>query len=251
VNSTPTLAGARDVAVDVLGGDGALRYVDWVRRNREAVAAASGGQLGYLHIPDMGMAGLVAFETWAAPQANRKGLVIDVRHNRGGFVSQILLEKLRRPVHGFVVTRTGGYGRYPSAVRGGPFVVLTDGFAGSDGDIFPRAVQLEGLAPVIGERSWGGVIGIRMDKSLVDGGAISSPEYAFWFREGGWGVENRGVVPDQEVIFGPSAAARGDDVQLAAGIRDLLSRLDAEALPPFPADPRPRKDRGAYGSELP
>jgi tricorn protease len=251
INSTPSSTGARDVAVDVLWGDSQLRYVDWVRRNREAVAAASDGKLGYLHIPDMGMAGLIAFETWAAPQANREGLVIDVRHNRGGFVSQILLEKLRRPVHGFVVTRTGGYGRYPDAVRGGPFVVLTDGFAGSDGDIFPRAVQLEGLAPVIGERSWGGVIGIRMDKSLVDGGAISSPEYAFWFREGGWGVENRGVVPDQEVMFGPGAAARGDDVQLTAAIRNLLQRLDAEALPPFPAEPRPRKDRGAYGPELP
>ncbi len=246
VNSKPSMDGARDVAITPIGDDGMLRYVDWVRKNREYVASKTDGKVGYLHIPDMGGNGLTRFETWLYPQSDKDALVVDVRWNRGGFVSQLILDKLRRPILGFDIPRQGGFDPYPYARRRGPFVVITNGFAGSDGDIFPRAVQLEGLAPVIGERSWGGVIGIRGDKPLVDGGFISQPEYAFWFREGGWSVENQGVVPDLVVAWDPGDVAKGLDPQLDAAIAEALKRK--AATPPLlpPTDKLNDKSRGAY-----
>ena len=246
INNKPSLEGAREVAITPPGSEGNLRYVDWVRRNREYVAAKSDGKIGYLHVPDMGANGLVRFETWLYPQQDRDGLVVDVRWNRGGFVSQLLLDKLRRPTLGFDVSRAGGVWRYPAAPRKGPFVVITNAFAGSDGDIFPRAVQLEGLAPVIGERSWGGVVGIRGDKPMVDGGYLTQPEYAFWFRQGGWGVENHGVDPDLVVPWDPKDVAAGHDTQLDAAIAEVLKRV--AAAPPLapPTDRANDKSRGAY-----
>jgi tricorn protease len=245
VNSKPVLEGSRQVVVTPIYTEYRLRYVDWVRRNREYVAEKSGGKLGYVHIPDMGVNGLVAFETWFYPQADKAGLVVDVRWNRGGFVSQILLEKLRRPIDGWVYTRYGIDGPYPYARRQGPFVVLTNEFAGSDGDIFPTAVQIEGLAPVIGMRSWGGVVGIRADKPMIDGGFLSQPEYAFYFKSNGWGVENHGVDPDIVVPWLPQEIAAGKDPQLDRAIAEALERV--KAAPPVPVpDPKPKKNREAF-----
>ncbi len=251
VNGAPSLQGAREVAVTPAGDESALRHADWVRRNREYVSQKTGGKIGYLHVPDMGAGGLVAFETWLYPQSDKEGLVVDVRWNRGGFVSQLLLEKLRRPILGWDRSRGGGLDPYPFAQRRGPFVVLTNEFAGSDGDIFPKAVQVEGLAPVIGERSWGGVVGIRMDKPLVDGGALSQPEYAFWFKKGGWGVENHGVDPDIEIQWGPGDVARGVDTQLDRAIAEVVKLRDANPplQPPGPNDLPPSKSRESYAGE--
>jgi tricorn protease len=249
VNGTPTDRGARDVLVTPVYDDARLRYVDWVRKNREYVAAKTDGKIGYIHVPDMGGPGLVAFETWLYPQSDKDGLVIDVRWNRGGFVSQLLLEKLRRPILGYDLTRNGAVSPYPYAQRRGPFVVLTNNFAGSDGDIFPRAVQVEGLAPVIGERSWGGVVGIRGDKPMVDGGFLTEPEFAFWFRQGGWSVENQGVVPDIQVGWSPADAAAGHDTQLDAAIAEVLKRVKENPPLPYPTDPGTDKSRKAYERE--
>jgi tricorn protease len=251
VNASASLQGAREVAVTPLGDDAALRHADWVRRNREYVASKTGGKIGYLHVPDMGAGGLVAFETWLYPQSDKEGLVVDVRWNRGGFVSQLLLEKLRRPILGWDRGRGGSLDPYPYAQRRGPFVVLTNEFAGSDGDIFPKAVQVEGLAPVIGVRSWGGVIGIRMDKPLVDGGALSQPEYAYWFRKGGWSVENHGVDPDIAVQWSPEDVANGVDTQLDRAIQEVVKLRDANPPPKPPGadDLPPKKSRDAYKDE--
>jgi tricorn protease len=250
ISPRPTLEGSRQVVVTPLAEESGLRHADWVRKNREYVNEKSKGKLGYIHIPDMGAAGLVAFETWFYPQSNRDGLVIDVRWNRGGFVSQLILEKLRRPIDGWVVPRHGSPSPYPYARRSGPLVVITNEFAGSDGDIFPKAMQVEGLAPVIGMRSWGGVIGIRADKPAVDSGFLSQPEYAFFFRTGGWQVENRGVIPDIEVPWLPQDVVAGVDPQLDRAIAEALSRIDQAA--PRPAlDPRPKKTREEFRRQEP
>ena len=249
VNSKPTLEGARAVIVRTLSDDHALRYADWVRTNREYVAEKSGGKLGYLHIPNMGAAGLTTFLTWYFPQVDKEGLVVDVRWNGGGFVSQLILERLRRPVTGFDHARGGGVWTYPAAALNGPFVVITNEFAGSDGDIFPRAVQLEGLAPVIGMRSWGGVVGIRADKLLQDNGMITQPEFANWYPKEGWGVENHGVDPDIEVQNRPQDLVAGKDPQLDRAIEETL-RLRAERPPIHPEfGPAPSKSRDAYRDE--
>ncbi len=251
VNATPTKKGARDVVVTPGWDDSALRYADWVRRNREYVAEKTGGRFGYVHVPDMGAQGLVAFETWFYPQLDKEGLVIDVRWNGGGFVSQLLLERLGRELTGFDRARAGGVFTYPYRVLNGPFVVLTNEFAGSDGDIFPKAVQVEGLAPVIGQRSWGGIVGIRADKAVVDGGVLTQPEFAGWYPQGGWIVENHGVDPDIVVQNLPQELAKGVDAQLDRAIAELV-RLHAENPPVKPEfGPAPLKTRDAFQKELP
>jgi tricorn protease len=144
-----------------VGSESRLRYIDWVRRNREHVLAKTDGKIGYVDLPNMGTDGMVEFNRWFYPQLQKEGMVVDVRWNGGGFVSQQLLERLRRKVISFDRSRGGGVYTYPFRTLNGPFVVLLNEQAGSDGDIFPYAVQMEKLAPVIGQRSWGGVVGIR------------------------------------------------------------------------------------------
>jgi tricorn protease len=152
----------------------------------------------------------------------------------------------------FSRARWGNVDKYPIVSLNGPFVVLTNEFAGSDGDIFPAAVQLEGLAPVIGQRTWGGVVGIRVDKRMVDGGFLTRPEFAWWDPKDGWGLENRGVLPDIEVRNLPQDLARGVDAQLDRGIEEVM-RLHAEeppVKPDFgPARPRGREDYREEGSD--
>ncbi len=246
VNGRPTAAGAREVAVTPQPSDHKLRYVDWVRGNREYVAARTGGRIGYLHVPDMWTDGLVAFNTWFYPQLDKEGMVVDARWNGGGAVSAMLVERLGRRVLMYDRQRGGAVSSYPYRTLKGPFVVLTNEFAGSDGDIFPAAVQHAKLAPVIGMRSWGGVNGIRGDKQTVDGGLVTQPEFALWDPVAGWGLENRGVVPDIEVQNLPQDLAKGVDAQLDRGIAEVL-RLHA-AHPPFKPvfGPAPDKSRKAY-----
>jgi tricorn protease len=234
VNTRPDRNGARDVVVRPLASERRLRYVDWVRRNREYVARKTGGKVGYIHLPDMGAAGLIAFDTWFYPQIDKEALVVDVRWNGGGFVSQRILERMRRKVIAVFRSRMGAVSTYPVRSVDGPFVVLTNEYAGSDGDIFPTVVQLDKLAPVIGKRSWGGVVGIRGDKPLVDGGVPTQPEYAFWDAKNRWGIENRGVIPDIEVQNLPQDVARAFDAQLERGIAEV-QRLMVDR-------PAPRRD---------
>jgi len=173
------------------------------------VAERTGGKIGYIHLPDMMKDGLTRFDTWFYPQLDKEGMIVDARWNLGGFVSQLVLERLRRKIVSFDRSRGGGVYTYPYRTLNGPFVVLTNEFAGSDGDIFPTSVQLEKLAPVIGTRSWGGVVGIRGDKPLVDGGMVTEPEAAWWDPQQGWALENRGVIPDIEIDNRPEEVARG------------------------------------------
>ncbi len=246
VNSKPTLEGAREVAVTPIPDDHKLRYADWVRQNREYVAAKTGGKIGYIHIPDMWTDGLVAFNTWFYPQLDKEGMVVDARWNGGGAVSGMLVERLGRKIISFDRARGGGISTYPQRTLNGPFVVLTNEFAGSDGDIFPMAIQLEKLAPVIGMRSWGGVVGLDNPKPLADGGSISTPQYAWWDPQQGWGLENRGVIPDIEVQNMPQELARGVDAQLDRAIAEVM-KLHEQHPPVVPKfGPAPDKSRGAY-----
>ncbi len=245
VNGKPSKEGARDVVITPLPSEGEARYVDWVRANREYVAAKTGGKIGYVHIPDMWKDGLIRFNTWFYPQLDREGMVVDARWNGGGSVSQMIVERLRRRIVSFDRARGGGITKYPAAVLNGPFVVMTNEFAGSDGDIFPMAVQLEKLAPVIGMRSWGGVVGIRLDKLLVDGGLLTEPEFAWWDPKQGWSLENRGVVPDIEIQNLPQDLARGVDAQLDRSIDEVMKLH--EAHPPVKPEFGPVRDHSREG----
>ncbi len=241
VGKTSSGKDTRDVLVKPLPSETDLRYAHWVRENREYVAAQTGGKIGYIHVPDMWTPGLVAFNKWFYPQLDKEGLVVDVRWNGGGAVSQMLLARLQRKLLSFDLARGGGISTYPARVLNGPFVVLTNEFAGSDGDIFPQVVQLAGLAPVIGIRSWGGVVGISGVRPLQDGGMVTNPVVAWWDPKDGWDLENRGVIPDIEVQNLPQELARGKDTQLDRGIAEVL-KLHAEH-PPVKAEFGKIRDR--------
>ena len=250
VNDEPDMDGSREVVVTPLGSDQDLRYADWVRRNREYVLEQTDGKIGYIHVPDMLSPGLIEFNTWFYPQLDKEGLVVDMRWNGGGSYSQMMLERLRRHVLSWSYTRGGATHPYPYRVLNGPFVVLVNEGSGSDGDIFPQAVQLEGLAPIIGTRTWGGVNGITAIRPLVDGGLVTQSQVAWWDKKDDWGLENRGVLPDIEVPALPQDIAQGVDKQLDAGIAEVL-RLHSVQPPEKPDFPRSmRRSRKAYEQEL-
>jgi tricorn protease len=230
---------ARTVAVRTLRDEQPLRYRDWVERNRAKVHAATGGRVGYVHIPNMGPLGYSEFHRYYGAEVDREGLLVDVRWNGGGHVSQLLLEKLARVRRGYDVSRYGSPRPYPDDSPMGPLVALTNEYAGSDGDMFSHCFKLYGLGPLIGKRTWGGVVGIWPRHALVDGSVTTQPEFAFWFRDVGFGIEGHGTDPDVEVEILPQDHAAGRDTQLDRGIAEILRILSERkpALPDF--GPRP------------
>ncbi|HTU82137.1 MAG TPA: S41 family peptidase, partial [Candidatus Acidoferrales bacterium] len=216
----------RTVLVRALHSEGALRYRAWVEENRRLVHERTGGRVGYLHIPDMGPWGFSEFHRGYLSEFDRKGLIVDVRYNRGGHVSPLLLEKLARKRVGFDVPRYGPPVPYPPESVAGPIVAMTNQFAGSDGDIFSHCFKLYKLGPIVGKRTWGGVIGINPYHHLVDGTLTTQPEYSFWFVDVGWGVENYGTDPDYDVDIAPHDYRDGKDPQLDLALALMDQALD-------------------------
>ena len=229
----------RTIEVRALSSEQPLRYAAWVEANERYVGEQSDGMLGYLHIPNMGGDGLAAFSRSFFPQIEKKGLVVDVRDNGGGFVSQMIVERLNRKVWAFMRPRHGRTERYPAKSLHGHMVVLIDQFAGSDGDIFPESFRINAMGPLIGTRTWGGVVGIRGDKPFIDMGLSTQPEFAWWEPTRGWSLENTGVTPDIEVVIRPEDRIAGRDPQLAKAVEVLLDKLrkDPKELPPPPPWP--------------
>lgn len=239
----------RRVVVTTLDDEDALRYRDWVEGNRARVHEASGGQIGYLHVPNMGPVGYAEFHRYYLAEFDKAGLIVDVRRNGGGHVSQLLLEKLARRRIGYDVPRYGKPVPYPEDARLGPVVCLTDEHAGSDGDIFSHCFKLLGLGPLIGRRTWGGVIGIWPRHPLVDRSITTQAEFAFWFTDVGWRVENYGTDPDVEVEISPQDWAAGRDPQLDKGLEVLRGLIDEQqpAVPDFGPRPQLRPPRLSKG----
>ena len=232
----------RSVTVRATGDSHAGRYRDWVEANRRAVHEATGGRVGYLHIPDMAYVGFSEFHRYFLMEYDYDGLIGDVRFTGGGMVSGLLLEKLSRRRLGYDFQRWGPPEPYMIQSPRGPLVALTDENAGSDGDIFSHAFKMLGLGPLIGMRTWGGVIGIEPYITLADGSVTTQPEFSFWFNDVGWGVENYGTDPTIEVEYLPQAYMAGKDPQLERGIAEAL-RLIEERPAPTPT-PGPRPNRG-------
>ncbi|MEK6333469.1 MAG: S41 family peptidase [Acidobacteriota bacterium] len=239
VNNKPSLDGARTVSYRPITDEGNLIYLDWVDRNRRKVEEATNGRVGYIHIPDMGANGIREFIKWYYPQIRKEGLIVDVRANGGGNVSRMLIERLRRKLLALNYQRTSDeVDTYPDSVFIGPMVALLDGNSASDGDIFPAMFREAGLGPLIGKRSWGGVIGISNRGALIDGGAVFVPGSAFANKEGQWIIEGYGVDPDIEVDNDPKSEIEGRDPQLERGITEVMSKLkNPVKLPGRPAPP--------------
>ncbi|MEU7716770.1 S41 family peptidase [Streptomyces tibetensis] len=203
-----------------------LRYHAWVADRRAYVHEKSGGRLGYLHVPDMQAPGWAQIHRDLRVEVAREGLVVDVRENRGGHTSQLVVEKLARRIVGWAVPRGMRPYSYPEDAPRGPVVAVANEFSGSDGDIVNAAIKALGLGPVVGTRTWGGVIGIDSRYRLVDGTLVTQPKYAFWLEGYEWGVENHGVDPDVEIVQRPQDYAAGRDTQLDEAIRLALERLE-------------------------
>jgi tricorn protease len=230
------------VLVRALRDERPLRYRAWVTRMRELVHERTSGRVGYLHIPDMGPWGFAEFHRGYLPEVNREALIVDARFNRGGHVSPLLLEKLARKRVGYDVSRWGQVLPYPPESVAGPLVALTNQFAGSDGDIFSHFFKVYRLGPLVGKRTWGGVIGIWPRHPLVDGTVTTQPEFSTWANDVGWGLENYGTDPDYDVDIAPQDAAAGKDPQMDKALELITSSLEAHppTLPDFSKRPNLR-----------
>lgn len=239
VNKTPTMQGSRTVSYRPINDEQNLIYMDWVDANRERVSKATNGRVGYLHVPDMGANGIREFIKWYYPQLRKEALIVDVRANGGGNVSRMLIERLRRKVLALGYSRTNDdASTYPDGVFIGPMAALLDENSASDGDIFPAMFREAGLGPLIGKRSWGGVVGITNRGMLIDGGVVNVPESGFASKTGEWIIEGYGVDPDIEVDNDPQSVISGKDPQLERAIAEVMAKLKQPVkLPPKPAGP--------------
>ncbi|HET9896050.1 MAG TPA: S41 family peptidase [Streptosporangiaceae bacterium] len=227
-----------------LADDRRLRYQDWVAGRRQLVRELGGGRLGYLHVPDMQSEGWSDFHRDLRAELKYEGLIIDVRANRGGHTSQLVVEKIARKIIGWDVARNAQAVSYPEEAPRGPVVAVADEQSASDGDIVTNAIRTLGIGPVVGTRTWGGVIGIDGWHELVDGTSMTFPKYSFWSARFGWGVENYGVDPDLEVVVTPEDWGAGHDVQLETAVRLALEALATQAASQPPgAEDRPSRRR--------
>jgi tricorn protease len=229
-----------------LRSDLRLRYQDWVAGRRQLVRERTDGRAGYLHVPDMVSEGWSDFHRDLRGEMEKEALIVDVRSNRGGHTSQLIVEKLARRVIGWDTVRHGSPESYPVQAPRGPVVAVTDEWAGSDGDIVTAAIQIMRIGTVVGARTWGGVIGIEGWHQLVDGTSMTMPKFSFWFSQFGWGVENYGVDPDVELLMTPNDWVAGTDVQLERAISLAMETLQAEpAAAPPDTTARPSRRRPA------
>jgi tricorn protease len=239
VNSRPTFDGARKATYVPITSEADLLYLEMVNANRERVAKMTGGKVGYIHIPDMGAPGAYEFVKWYYPQVRKEGLVVDVRSNGGGNISQWIIERLGRKLLGTRFGRNPDAGTYPAVVFHGHKVCLLNETSASDGDIFPHMFRQAGLGPLIGKRSWGGVVGISGRGPLIDGGQIFVPLRGTNAPTGEWVIEGHGVDPDIVVENDPKAVIAGGDPQLERGVAEVMKAIAAKpmALPTRPPDP--------------
>ena len=238
VNSKPTIDGARTLPVKPIADEYPLRELNMIETNRRKVDAATQGRVGYVYLPNMGDAGLNAFVKQFFPQIRKEGMIIDVRYNGGGFVDQLIFERLRRVLVGMAAARNFESGTTPPVVFHGYMACITNQYAASDGDIFSEYFKVYKLGPLIGERTWGGVRGIRGEIPLIDGGYITRPEFSIYNLNSQWIIENHGVAPDIEVDNRPDDVVRGKDAQLDRAIQEVMKQIEAnpKKLAPRPPD---------------
>lgn len=240
VNSNPSAGGSRKILVIPTDDESQLYYYNWVQDNIDKVDEATGGQVGYIHIPDMGMKGLNEFVKYYYPQLRKRALIIDDRGNGGGNVSPMIIERLRRELVMMRISRNGTPNTSPGGLHWGPKVMLVDNYSASDGDLFPYQFKTYGMGKLIGVRTWGGVVGIRGSLPFIDGGQLQRPEFATYDREGKeFVIEGVGVTPDIVIDNDPARQYDGIDDQLKKAIEVVLEELKSwpEELPQVPDYP--------------
>ena len=241
INEKPAAAGAREITVKALTSDYALRYQDWVQKNIRAVSEKTSGKVGYMNLSDMDEEGLKQFDEAFRALRYKQGLIIDVRSNGGGFVSWFVIDKLERKLKYLAQTRDFATMRYPHGVHDGPIVVLADEETGSDGEVFSQHFKDLKLGTLMGQRTWGGLIGIINMVPLLDGGSATQSNVGFADLARNWVVENHGVEPDIEVEQTAARVLNGEDPQLDAAVRLIAQQLEGHPAPLPPPPPYPVK----------
>lgn len=240
LNSSPVIEGSHKAIVIPTGDESPLYYYRWVQDNIRKVSEATHGEVGYIHIPDMGVEGLNEFAKYFYPQLDKKALIIDDRGNGGGNVSPMIIERLRREVTRSVMERNRTDGHpVPTEMMIGPKVLLIDNYSASDGDLFPYAFEKHHIGKVVGMRTWGGVVGIESSKPFIDGAALRIPQFASYSSDSSsWIIEGHGVEPDIWQDNDPSKEYEGEDAQLNKAIEIVLDELkDYKGVPPVPVAP--------------
>ena len=245
VGDNPNLEEATNVVVKLLGSERSLRYRHWVESNRRHVEEKSGGRVGYIHVPDTGGRGQRELFRQFYGQMNKGALIIDERWNGGGNIADRFIELLNRPIYLHLFERYENDWRVPTLSHQGPKCMLINGESGSGGDIFPYLFRKAGIGKLIGMRTWGGVIGISRNPSLIDGARLTVPFITFYETDGTLTMEGHGVDPDMEVIDDPALMVDGGDPQLDAAIKHMLDEL--ERNPYVPAKRPPYPDRSGMG----
>jgi len=240
VNDRPSTDGAREVLVETLDDEARLRNLEWIESKRRMVEEATGGRVGYVYVPSTGIDGQDELFRMYRAQLHKDGVIIDERFNNGGQIPDRFIELLAREPLNYWAVRGPRDWQSPPVAHAGPQAMLINGWSGSGGDLFPWYFRQAGLGPLIGTRTWGGLIGISGVPPLVDGGVVTVPTFAFYTTDGEWAVEGVGVAPDIEVVDDPAQMVDGGDPQLERAIEWIIGQLEAGSPEP-PA--RPEYDR--------
>jgi tricorn protease len=239
VGPNPDGSGAREVTVVPVNEEGALRNLAWIEENRQKVDRLSGGALAYIYLPDTAQGGYTSFNRYFFSQTDKQGAVVDERFNSGGQSADYVIDYLKKPLMSYWAVRDGEDFRIPFGTLQGPKAMIINEYAGSGGDLLPWMFRRSGIGPLIGKRTWGGLIGIGGYPVLMDGGSVTAPHFAFYSPDGKWEIENRGVAPDIETEFDPKAWREGHDLQLEKAVEFLQQEIKKNPLkkterPPYP-----------------
>ena len=232
-------AAARQVTVVPLDNEIRLRHADWVAHNLRLVGRLSHGKIAYVYLPDTTEGGFTSFNRYFFAQVDRHGLIVDDRFNSGGQAADYIIDYLKRTLWNYWYTPSGAVQAEPGEAIFGPKAMLINQYAGSGGDLIPWYFHHEGVGTLVGERTWGGEVGITGYPPLIDGGSVTAPNLAFFTIQGKWGIENEGVAPDVEVEMDPHAWREGRDPQLERAVQLLMAEIQAHpfAKPHVPAFP--------------
>ncbi len=238
INNKPGSDGAWEITVKPAGNEAGMRYLDWIAANRRKVEEATGGRIGYMHVPDTTIPGIIAFDKQFTAQLDKDGIIVDERDNSGGQIPDFYTEKLKRQLLALVAPRDTKDIPWPPVGIFGPKVMIVNELAGSGGDAFPWFFHREKIGPIVGTRTWGGLVGIGNVQPLRDGGFVTAPGFGFWSTDNGgeWIVENHGVDPDYPVPQRPDLVVSGHDPQLEKAID--LAKEALKSYKGIPARPK-------------
>lgn len=239
VGPNPDGSGSREITVVPIENETALRNLNWIEDNRRKVDQMSGGRLAYVYLPNTAEGGFTNFNRYYFAQVGKEGAVIDERFNSGGQIADYIIDNLSRPLTNFFMTRAGEPFTTPQEAIFGPKAMIINEYAGSGGDAMPWLFRQRGIGPLIGKRTWGGLVGIVGFPALIDGGTVTAPDLAFYNLKGQWDVENHGVAPDIEVEYDPAAVRSGHDPQLEKAVQVVMDDLAKHPAPQYRQPPFP------------